>query len=51
MQILVISKFEKNQITVGNNNEYHIITLNTQILHLWHVEKILFNEIKQNLFD
>ena len=38
-QILVISKSWKNQITVENNNEYNIITLNTQILQLWHVKE------------
>ena len=27
-------KLEKNQITVGNNNEYNIIARNTQILQL-----------------
>ena len=25
----------KNKITVGNNNEYNIITLKTQILQFW----------------
>ena len=33
-QILVISKSWKNLITVGNNNEFNIITLNTKILQL-----------------
>ena len=32
-------KVGKNQITVENNNEYNIITLNTQILQLWHVKE------------
>ena len=32
-------KIEKNQITVRNNNEFNIITLNTQILLVWHVKE------------
>ena len=33
-KIWLFQKVGKNQITVGNNNEYNIITLNTQILQL-----------------
>ena len=49
-QILVISKSWKNQNTVGKNNEYKIITLNIQILQLYHVKEKYY-EIKQKLFD
>ena len=38
----LFQKVGKNQITVVNNNEYNILTLNTQILQLWHVKEKYF---------